>query len=118
MIVQRIEDILTQVKGALEQETTFTSVAKNFVLTGGGAGLAGIKEKTASILQGTTQIGKIKQIKDLPTDCDSCTFNVCIGLLMYVLKRRQDKIFAQFQSTSTPKSKIGKVIQWIKQTLS
>ncbi len=118
VIIPRLEEILTAVRSELDAETTFTSVAKNFVLTGGGAGLAGLKEKITSFLSGPTQIGKIKQIKNLPTDYDSCTLNVCIGLLMYTLKRRQDKVFAQFQSGTTPKSKLGKVIQWLKQNLS
>lgn len=118
IILPRIEEILTQLRSELEAETTFTSVAKHFVLTGGGSGLTGLKEKTASFLSGQTQVGRIKQIKNLPTTYDSCTFNVCVGLLMYALKRRQDNVFAQFQSSTMSKSKIGKVIQWIKQNLS
>jgi cell division protein FtsA len=118
VIVPRLENILEKTKMALDKDSTFTSVAKNFVLTGGGAGLAGLKEKVVSFLGGISRLGKTKQIKNLPSEYDLCTFNVCVGLLMYALKRRQDKVFEQFQSTSTPKGLLGKVIKWIKQSLS
>ena len=102
----------------MDKDITFTSVAKRFVLTGGGSNLTGIKEKTSAFLGGIPRLGRPKEIKNLPTEYDLCTFNVCIGLLMYALKKKQDKVFEQFQPSGTPKGLIGKVIKWIKQNLS
>ena len=118
IIVPRLEETLEKVRGMLEKESTFTEVAKRFVLTGCASGLAGLKEKTTSFLGRVTRIGKIKQIKSLPTAYDSCTFNVCIGLLTYALMRRQDRNFENFQSVSGNQSRLRKVLEWIKQTLS
>lgn len=118
IIVPRLEEILEKLKSELDKDATFTTVAKRFVLTGGGSGLAGIKEKTAAFLGGTLRLGRCGEIKNLPTEYDLCTFNVCVGLLMYALKKKQDKVFEQFQPSETPKGLIGKVIKWIKQNLS
>ena len=118
IIVPRLEETLEKVRGQLEEDTTFTAVAKRFVLTGCASGLAGLKEKTASLLGGIVRIGKIKQIKSLPNSYDSCTFNVCVGLLTYALMRRQDQNFENFQSAGNPQSRLRKVIEWIKQSLS
>lgn len=118
IIVPQLEGILENLKSELDKDATFTSVAKRFVLTGGGSGLPGIKEKTAAFLGGIPRLGRPKEIKNLPTEYDLCTFNVCIGLLMYALKKKQDKVFEQFQPSGTPKGLLGKVIKWIKQNLS
>ena len=118
VIVPRLEETLEKIRFLLEEDPTFTSVAKRFVLTGCASGLAGLKEKTASLLGGITRIGKTKQIKSLPNTYDLCTFNVCIGLLTYVLMRRQDQNFENFQSVGSPQSRLRKVIEWIKQSLS
>jgi len=118
IIVPQLENILEKLKSELDKDTTFTSVAKRFVLTGGGAGLTGIKEKTAAYLGGIPRLGRSKEIKNLPSEYDLCTFNVCIGLLMYALKKKQDKVFEQFQPSDTRKGLIGKVIKWIRQNLS
>lgn len=118
VIVPRLEETLEKISLSLNQNTTFTAVAKRFVLTGCASGLAGLKEKTASLLGGIAKIGKTKQIKSLPSTYDSCTFNVCIGLLMYALMRRQDKNFESFQSAGSPQGYLRKGIEWIKQILS
>ncbi len=118
VIVPRLEETLEKLQIDLDQNPTFSTVAKRFVLTGCASGLAGLKEKVASLLGGITRLGKTKQIKNLPTAFDSCTFNVCIGLLAYVLMRLQDKNFENFQSAGTKQSRIRKGIEWIKQILS
>ena len=118
VIIPRLEETLEKVHFQLDENPTFTEVAKRFVLTGSGAGLAGLKEKVASYFGGITRLGKIKQIKSLPTAYDSCTFNVCIGLLNYALMRRQDKNFENFQSAGGSQSRLRKGIEWIKQILS
>ena len=118
VIVPRLEETLEKVAACLNQDPTFTAVAKRFVLTGCASGLAGLKEKTTSLLGGITRIGKTKQIKSLPSSYDSCTFNVCIGLLTYALMRLQDKNFENFQSAGTHQGYLRKGIEWIKQILS
>ena len=118
VIVPRLEEILEKTENLLEADPTFTSVARRFVLTGCASGLAGLKEKTTSLLGGISRIGKTKQIKSLPSAFDSCTFNVCIGLLNYALMRRQDKNFENFQSAGSGQSRLRKGIEWIKQILS
>ena len=118
VIVPRLEETLEKVRLSLNEEGALTEVTKRFVLTGCGSGLTGLKEKTASLLGGIARIGKTKQIKSLPNSWDLCTFNVCIGLLTYALLRRQDQNFENFQSAGSPQSRIRKVLEWIKQSLS
>ena len=118
VIVPRLEEPLEKIRFLLEKDTTFTEVAKRFVLAGCASGLAGLKEKTTSLLGGISRIGKTKQIKSLPIAFDSCTFNVCIGLLTYALMRLQDQNFENFQSAGAKQSCLRKGIEWIKQILS
>ena len=117
VIVPELEDILVKTKEALDEDTTFSSVAKRFVLTGGGSGFAGIQEKTASILDGPARIGHTKQIKNLPNEYDSCTFNVCVGLLTYAMLRCQDKVYDDFQTKPASKNCFGRVKEWLKRHL-
>ena len=118
VIVPWLEETLEKINVDLDQNPTFTAVAKRFVLTGCASGLAGLKEKTTSLLGGITRIGKTKQIKSLPSAYDSCTFNVCIGLLTYALMRLQDRNFENFQAAGASQSWLRKGIEWIKQILS
>ena len=116
-ILPCLDTILTSLAEQLNEDTTFSSVANRFVLTGGGAGFAGLTEKTSTILGGNARIGKIKQIKNLPNKYDSCTFNVCIGLLVYAKMRMQNKVLDNFQEKPAVVGWFGKVKEWLKQNL-
>ena len=117
VIVPELEDILMSTKEMLDENATFSSMAARFVITGGGAGFAGIQEKTTSILEGPARIGHTKQIKNLPNEYDSCTFNVCVGLLIYAMLRCQEKVYDDFQTQPTPNTWVGRVKEWLKQHL-
>lgn len=116
-IVPHLEDILTKLNASLTQDITFSSVANRYVLTGGSAGFDGLVEKTGQVLGGIARIGKIKEIKNLPKEYDSCTFNVCVGLLVYAKMRMQNKVLDDFQEKPTVIGWLGKVKEWLKQNL-
>ena len=116
-ILPCLDAILTTLAQQLNEDTTFSSVANRFVLTGGGAGFAGLTEKISTLLGGNARIGKIKQIKNLPNKYDSCTFNICIGLLVYAKMRMQNKVLDDFQEKPTVVGWFGKVKEWLKQNL-
>ena len=116
-ILPHIDDILNRVGTSLNEDPTFSSVANRYVLTGGGAGFDGLTEKTSSILGGITRLGKIKQIKNLPNKYDSCTFNVCVGLLVYAKMRMQNKVLDDFQEKPAVIGWVGRVREWLKQNL-
>ena len=116
-ILPCLDAILTCLANQLNEDATFSSVANRFVLTGGGAGFAGLTEKISTILGGNARIGKIKQIKNLPNKYDSCTFNVCIGLLVYAKMRMQNKVLDDFQEKPAVVGWFGKVKEWLKQNL-
>jgi len=116
-ILPCLDAILTCLADQLNEDSTFSSVANRFVLTGGGSGFAGLTEKISTILGGNARIGKIKQIKNLPNKYDSCTFNVCIGLLVYAKMRMQNKVLDDFQEKPAVIGWFGKVKEWLKQNL-
>jgi len=116
-ILPCLDDVLEQLHAALQENDTFSSVANRYVLTGGGAGFDGFVEKTGAVLGGIARLGKIKQIKNLPNKCDSCTFNVCIGLLVYAKMQMQNKLLGNFQERSTSFGWLKRVTEWLKQNL-
>ena len=116
-ILPLIDEILADLRQSLFEDPTFSSVAKRYVLTGGGASFDGLTEKIGSVLDGVARIGKIKQIKNLPNKYDSCTFNVCVGLLVYARMRMQNKVLDNFHEKSSVGGWIGKVKEWLKQNL-
>ena len=116
-ILPVLEEILQQLHQNLSEDSTFSSVAGRYVLTGGGASFDGIAEKVSAILGGFTRIGKSKQIKHLPNEYDSCTFNVCVGLLVYARLRQQSKVLDDFHEKSPIIGWIGKAKEWLKQNL-
>ena len=116
-ILPCLDTILTSLAEQLAEDSTFSSVANRFVLTGGGAGFAGLTEKISAIFGGNARIGKIKQIKNLPNKYDSCTFNICVGLLVYAKMRMQNKVLDDFQEKPAVVGWFGKVKEWLKQNL-
>lgn len=116
-ILPHLEDILTKLNASLTQDITFSSVANRYVLTGGSAGFDGLVEKTGQFLGGIARMGKIKEIKNLPKEYDSCTFNICVGLLVYAKMRMQNKVLDDFQEKPTVIGWLGKVKEWLKQNL-
>ena len=117
VILPVVDNILTNLKAQLDEDSTFSSVANRYVLTGGGAGFDGLVEKTATTLGGIARLGKIKQIKNLPNQYDSCTFNVCVGLLVYAKMRMQNKVLDDYQEKPAVIGWLGKVKEWLKQNL-
>ena len=116
-ILPYVDDILASLKDQLNEDTTFSSVANRYVLTGGGAGFDGLAEKVGATLGGITRLGKIKQIKNLPNKYDSCTFNVCVGLLVYAKMRMQNKVLDDFKEKPAVVGWLGRVKEWLKQNL-
>ena len=116
-IIPHIDHILEELNTHLSEDTTFSSVANRYVLTGGGSGFDGLVEKVGTSLGGIARLGKIKQIKNLPNKYDSCTFNVCIGLLVYAQMRMQSKVLDNFQEKPALSGWIGKVKEWLKRNL-
>ena len=112
-----VDDVLTQLKNELEENDTFSSVAKRYVLTGGGSGLDNLTEKVGAVLGGIARIGKIQLIKNLPNDCDSCRLNVCVGLLVYAKMQMQNGIMDNFQEKPAVYGWCRKVMGWLKQNL-
>ena len=111
------DDILNQVGESLTEDTTFSGVATRYVLTGGSSGFDGLVERTANILGGTARLGKIKKIKNLPNENESCRFSVCIGLLILAQMRMQNEILTNYQNKPAHGGWLGKVKEWLKQNL-
>ena len=116
-ILPILDDILAQLNSALSEDDTFSSVVKRYVLAGGGSAFDGLAEKVGAALGGIARVGKIKQIKNLPNKYDSCTFNICVGLLVYARMRMQNKVLDDFHEKSSVVGWIGKVKEWLKQNL-
>lgn len=116
-ILPCLDNILDELKNELEENDTFSSVAKHYVLTGGGAGFDNLTEKVGAVLGGIARLGKFQFIKNLPNDCDSCRLNVCVGLLVYAKMQMQSETMDNFQEKSARNGWLRKVTEWLKQNL-
>ncbi len=113
MIVPRLEQILEAVGAQITEEARFQVATRRLVLTGGGASLEGIKEKTAALLGANVRFGKPTSIKNLPNQYDSYTFATCVGLLMYVLMHSTEKPSVPLTVPPRRKGLLGKGLQWL-----
>lgn len=116
-MMPQLDNILISLKNEWEENDTFSSVAKRYVLTGGGSGFDNLTEKIGSVLDGIARVGKFQLIKNLPNDYDSCRLNVCVGLLVYAKMRMQNGIMDNFQTKSISCGWLRKVMEWLKQNL-
>ncbi|MGN1062788.1 MAG: cell division protein FtsA [Alphaproteobacteria bacterium] len=118
IIVPRIEDILDKIAVGLDENPQFQVAARRLVLTGGGAGLQGIKEKTAARLDAAVRQGKPSILKGLPEQFDSHTFSTCIGLIKYAMIRQSSILSGVNGADEGHKYKnswIRKGMQWLTQ---
>lgn len=114
IIIPRIEEILEGIGKIFDRYPYFIVATKHMVLNGGGSMLLGIKEKTASLLEGTARLGKAEKIRGLPLQFESYTFSTCIGLLKYAMIREKSLLNEKFTTQSTQeKGLFGKVMQWL-----
>ena len=118
IIVPRLEDILDRLSLGLDENPAFQVATRRLVLAGGGAGLQGIKEKTAGVLNAAVRLGKPAVLKGLPSQFDSYTFSTCIGLIKYAMIRQASILepsTALDRQTGQKNSRVRKVIQWLSQ---
>ncbi len=116
-ILPHLDNILNKLKESFENGAGFTAVANRYVLTGGGSGLDGLADKVGTFFGGIARIGKKKQIKNLPNTDDSCTFNICVGLLVYAKHRMQNKVLDNFHEKPVVYDWLRKVKEWLKHNL-
>lgn len=113
IIVPRIEEILERVGQILCEKDPFTVATYRLVLSGGGAELQGIKEKTEKVLEANVRLAKTNFIKNLPNQFDSYTFTVCVGLLRYALASVTRNDTGRFEQQIKQNGRLGKVLQWL-----
>jgi len=116
-MVPYLDNILTLLKKEWDENDTFPSVAKRYVLTGGGSGFDNLTEKVSAVFGGVARVGKFQLIKHLPNEYDSCRLNVCVGLLVYAKMRMQSEIMDNFQEKPAVYGWLRKVLEWLKQNL-
>ncbi len=118
ILIPRLEDILEKTSAGIDENPMFQAATRRLILAGGGAGLQGIKEKTADMLGAAVRLGKPSVLKGLPSQFDSYTFSTCIGLVKYAMIR-QENILTAWNASDRQKgqknSRVRKVIQWLSQ---
>ncbi len=115
IIVPRLEEILEQTGKILDEHPHFLIATKRLVLSGGGAGLQGLKEKATASLSGTVRLGRVVPVKGLSNQFDFYTFSTCIGLLKYAMIRQKSLLNEQFAPKPAKQGVFGKVTQWLAQ---
>jgi len=118
ILIPRLEDILDKTAVKMDENPMFQVATRRLILAGGGAGLQGIKEKTADVLNAGVRLGKPAVLKGLPSQFDSYTFSTCIGLVKYAMIR-QTSILTAWNASDRQKgqknSRVRKVMQWLSQ---
>lgn len=115
IIVPRLEEILEQVQRILDNDPTMGVASHRLVLSGGGAALQGLKEKTAALLDATSRLGKPHMLKGIPTQFENYTFSTCIGLLEYIKMKNIVLVDEQMQNAPKKKGFLRKVMTWLEQ---
>ncbi len=113
IIVPRLEEILEQIQVILEADPALAIATKRLVLSGGGAALQGLKEKTDALLKASSRLGRAPSLKGIPAQYENYTFSTCIGLLDYIKMRRN--IVLVDENIEAPKKKgfLRKVMAWL-----
>lgn len=113
VIIMRVREIFELIRRDLE-ESGFYDLCLNFVLTGGGSQLQGIRELASSVLQKNARIGQ----PVLPEDPEALiqpgtypSYTGCIGLLRYALNAQIDAPAYQ-KDIQKDQSRIARIFQW------
>lgn len=115
IIVPRLEEILTQAGILLDENPAFTVATRRLVLSGGGASLQSLKEKTAAYMDAVVRLAKPPVLKGLPNQFESYTFLTCIGLLRYIMMNNTFLGEDTLKRTPLRKGFLGKVSLWLDQ---
>ncbi|MCL2218528.1 MAG: cell division protein FtsA [Chitinispirillia bacterium] len=97
VIEARVEEILSLAMREIMKTQRYDQLGAGIMLTGGGALLAGMKEKAESVFQRPVRIGQPSGIGGMEEMVSSPVFSTAVGLCKYVwddiivLKDREDK---------------------------
>lgn len=115
IIVPRLEEILEQTAGILDADPSVGIATHRLVLSGGGAALQGLKEKTASVLDAVVRLGRAPSLKGISEQYENYTFSTCIGLLRYIMMRNIILMEDHLQGAPKKKGLLRKVMAWLEQ---
>ncbi len=110
VIASSVEEVFEMIKNNLKEKQLFQLPANRVILTGGGAGLHGIKELASAVLDRTVVIKNPMNINQLPNKVSSGSFSTCCGLLQYALENP-----AKFKKKKEVKFKNSKIFKWFLQ---
>ncbi|MGB0934921.1 MAG: cell division protein FtsA [Alphaproteobacteria bacterium] len=116
IIRPRIEETFELIRKRLERAGIDKRVSNRVVLTGGGSQLPGLCDMAGAILDKQVRLGKPLQSQMLHKTMAGPAFSTCAGLLSYAHLERSEAIFTQ-QAIREPKTKIGKIGQWLKENV-
>lgn len=90
IIQPRMEEIMEQVRGRLQDSGFMPYAGRRVVLTGGGSQLAGMIELGQRVLDKRVRLGVPIRLHGLPDAASGAAFAVAAGLLVYVSERSNE----------------------------
>ena len=114
IIQPRLEEIFELVRAHLTDVGLWDSIGRRAVLTGGAAGLAGIQDLAAHVLDKKPRVGRPIRCPGLPDAITGPAFCVAAGLLTYAATRGHESS-ALLTPPSGPQGWLRSAKHWLKE---
>lgn len=119
IIRPRLNEIFSMVKIELEREGILNRIPSGAIITGGGAGTAGVVDSAKRVLSVPVRIGLPKGVGGLIDDVITPSFSTCVGLLLYGARQAPAENLTSFSKKMKLPSvgMFGKLIDSVKNLL-
>jgi cell division protein FtsA len=117
VIRHRVEELTSQIDGALKSLGFGGPVGRPVVLTGGGAELKNIADYMQGVLGRTVRVGRPKVLPGLPDAHSGPAFSTLVGLASLAASRSgdlRDIALGTIMTQTPPKGVLGRLIQAMK----
>ena len=115
IIRPRIEEIFEHVRDRLEASGMAKRAAR-LVLTGGASQLAGVRELATLMLGNRVRLGQPKRIRGLAEAVSGPSFSTVVGLLKFAMERPDQPDF-KVRGAADPNSRLGRLGQWLRESI-
>ena len=114
IIQPRIEEIFLMIKQQYDQVGVDHLISKRMVISGGGSGLAGLKELATNIFNKNVKIAKAPEIEGLSEDYSFGSFSVIVGMVKDFAERKHKQYLHHL---AKGENVITRIFSWIKENI-
>ena len=114
IIKPRTEEIFNLLKLQYDQIGIDHLISKKLIISGGGAGLAGIKETASRIFNKNVKIAKAPVMEGLSEDYNFGAFSVIVGMVKDFAERKHKQYIV---NSSKKENIVNRIFSWIKENV-